>query len=1800
MEQVLFKMDEKPKYKKGQIISAIVSYASDEGVYVLPVNHKKEILLPKEEIDCETYNKDDYNAKAGEKIEVMIVSPSPVTLSQKMIVKVREEEAKIEQITSGEEFDIQCTGYNKGGLTGTMGTYTVFVPAKEIRTGYVKELDKYVGKMLRLKALEIKRSDRRKEIIASQRVILEEERAAREAAKKAAKEEVQTMTDQTAYAANNTVHPVPSVNDRGDFRPGLRPMNGNPDFAGESMYGPQSFRGETISGGGVRVPLPPPPEERIPNAYMYLNFVDLLTAGSKSSVDFFTTSLTDQFEAMKPKLKWIPDSFESFMKTLFPANVEKRYYVSLPGFDRKRKKSEKGNAEFLNNIVIRPEMPGSGVLPDGYDLFLVGDVIFGSVIAVRVKGIDLIDRKVLKFGEKAFVCRAASAYRKKTFIAGGRSNTVPDFGDTNLKTPVLTKERMDKLCEELYPVPDPKNALDVLDRWAQYIAFRRYYLGKQSERCETADTVIVCDSYMVTRDAYRRNEALYKNAVLDGRDVFLKSEQIILSRKFPEAEPYPLIRVDIRKNKKEIESDRTGRGGTGKPKYEAWLNRYTRDPLALAKAAPRYDERGELQNGKEMNQIALGDKYKSTTEDIPPDCTDLEREYKQKTERELQAIEIRYEGIIRERVEQYLASERPVLAAENDRILAEFLQNQRDSLEKEIAENRDREVRRQIAAEGDRLVAQAEKEYSAELKELKTALGKIRADRKKGQKEETRISGLENTIREKEGEFDRKAKSLRESVDPRPYYEARNKKAAENRRRSLEISLEEKLADLGDKRREQLQIELAGDIRREEESVIRNNDTERNAKIRARTEEKTERVYSVYFKPQDGTDLDRLKTMAGGGHLQLVYDNRAEKAKIDRQERTLQSFREGYVKNPYLPAYLFAPELLAQSDRPAERDPEWCLESLNDRQRLAVKRALASDSIFLLQGPPGTGKTQVIAEITAQLCKRGKRVLISSETHKAIDNVFERLPKIPEIRPLRLIPSYSGKNSNYSPENLVDNLYTNITKSLEKQIDRFENFENTKLTFSREMSALRTQYNRVLELGKKASEVQNTRAGLEKSVAECESRAQALQREKTALEERAQVLARTASAIGSGTPWEAGDSDILDGYREGIREILTGYVTLDELAPDDAVRFAQNEESVIRAEVGELLSGDRLPELKKKKMKIWLTMGSLLDAYGDDLEEGDPGYGEYSRAKAEYAAVSSEIKKLEGGSKTEPEKGTVLTALPHLSGRELLLKKLPDEFTGFCADLALLNSETVEKIRAERAEIAEKARGKEAESNAARLEAQSYQNRFEALGDDAAVSEWQDLDASLRQKIQKFFRDFDIAREYDSNNLETAFTVMQESWERMSSDYLKHQEENRRKMPVYREIRDYLSQDDILEEDRQAYTKKLFDRVNVYGITCTSRDRFTEKQNDELRRYGIGDIDIRKENVDVVIVDEVSKSSFLDLLIPILYGKTVILVGDHRQLPPMYDLRNMRGQDFEGLDETIITKEINDRYTRLYEECFFKTLFERVPDAFRVMLNRQYRCHSDIMQVFNHFYGGAEDGLRIGRMQQDDEKAHNLTVRINGKTIISPEKHIYFVDCGAYESSAFEGSTSKINEQEADVCVRLLKEIDKSLQAQIRAGKTATGKNGQRDERLSCGVICTYKDQAGRIWNSQKGVQYGGFSKRQDERLIISTVDDFQGDERDIIILSMVRNPQPGKQFNLEFLQRFERINVALSRARRLLIITGSRKFLSEKGIIDLPDSMGRHERDRFGYPVYRDIIDTIDYKGRVLTASDILGDNNE
>jgi len=189
MEEAVAKMDEQStKFRKGQTITATISSATDEGLALYINNTKKEIVLPKEELITETYNKEDYKGKIGDEIEVMIIGLNPVRLSEKAIAKLKEEEEAIKEIQEGKIFNVTVEGFNKGGLTGRIGSYSVFIPSSQIRIGFVKELDKYVGKTLRCKAEKIESAERRKQIVASQRVILEAEKAERDAAR-AAKEE---------------------------------------------------------------------------------------------------------------------------------------------------------------------------------------------------------------------------------------------------------------------------------------------------------------------------------------------------------------------------------------------------------------------------------------------------------------------------------------------------------------------------------------------------------------------------------------------------------------------------------------------------------------------------------------------------------------------------------------------------------------------------------------------------------------------------------------------------------------------------------------------------------------------------------------------------------------------------------------------------------------------------------------------------------------------------------------------------------------------------------------------------------------------------------------------------------------------------------------------------------------------------------------------------------------------------------------------------------------------------------------------------------------------------------------------------------------------------------------------------------------------------------------------------------------------------------------------------------------------------------------------------------------------------
>ena len=185
-EMAINKMKPNKDFRIGQIINAVISSASDSGLTLSINNAKKDFELPASEM-LEEYKKEDYENKIGEKIRVMVVGKQPIRFSEKAMAKVLKEEAEIEEIKNGKIFEAVITATNKGGLTGKFGSYEVFIPASQIKIGFVKDLEKYVGKTLRLKADKVESRGSRRQIVGSQKVILEAEKAERDAIK-AAKE----------------------------------------------------------------------------------------------------------------------------------------------------------------------------------------------------------------------------------------------------------------------------------------------------------------------------------------------------------------------------------------------------------------------------------------------------------------------------------------------------------------------------------------------------------------------------------------------------------------------------------------------------------------------------------------------------------------------------------------------------------------------------------------------------------------------------------------------------------------------------------------------------------------------------------------------------------------------------------------------------------------------------------------------------------------------------------------------------------------------------------------------------------------------------------------------------------------------------------------------------------------------------------------------------------------------------------------------------------------------------------------------------------------------------------------------------------------------------------------------------------------------------------------------------------------------------------------------------------------------------------------------------------------------------
>ena len=1506
--------------------------------------------------------------------------------------------------------------------------------------------------------------------------------------------------------------------------------------------------------------------------FIYLDFAQNLQSSSfRNRNDVYKESIEDQFEKIKRKLALYGINsvidLRKFVNLCFPM-MKSAYYVSLPSFERKIESV--GNypgMDCIYNMILRPEKKGviSSIIPKELDVILVGDLVFrNNLISFVVKGLDLIDENVEKFGELRIECAAACAVTKN-------SRNLPDYGieDRDLYKPFLTRDMVLSLCEKVYPIENPERAIEVFEKWKKYVDFRSYFVNVQSQRNECVQGIELIKAYAVSRSDYRKNEDIYEQHLLDHNKNFIQREQVLLSEANDDTVEFPLVRVEIVCNLAEISKSMSREKKI--TNFERELRRFTRVQVALSPNNPTNNS--GLDFGR--NLIYLGDRIAFEAENEAPNCEDILQFFEKKLAQINSQIDNKYAGIIRAAISSYREKEEVHLGEEYEKTIKEYFDALDRNLDSDVNNNTDKSISKRYQSKIREIKAKYDKQRINLEKKFK---GKIKGENADEEKEKY-ASEIENINQAESHEID--------SIPLLSWYEERNCKLKHDFEKSHILQKNKEVEQLCEEKERLLKLELADAIAQEKKEFEDQVAQERQEEVRKKTEQLTLRHFYVYFKAED-IDFDYLKPAVLSSYKYLVYDNRAEKAKIERQKKTLESFYHGYVKNPFLASYLFVPETLGKAESEI-RDIEWFGSRLNDSQKEAVRKALASNSLFLLQGPPGTGKTEVIAEITAQYVKQGKKVLVSSETHKAIDNVFDRLPKIPEIRPLRLIPSQSNKDTQYSPEKLVDNLYGSISSRLDRRIQRYENFTEMKNNFSEKMQELRFRYDQLLQLEKVCRDVQTKKSSnIETIDVNIEERRNAKRPLQDELEQYDSILL----CIDRGVFWEDVEkADILVKIGTRLYEILVKYDFFLDLDNEKIQAIYKISLDQVSEEFRTIEENSSSMSVEQEKASIRSKIRALRDPDTDEIMEGK---------EEEYEELRKQLISLKNAKDTDSE----IDYASLLVASFISADKLSDSSkrTKILQQFSDIKAQIADCVRAEKgslSEISSELRNKITDIDDQISEYKRNRNllqiEIEQLNDDSSYVNFRKKQQELRKEITDFFTDFEIFDEYPADDYAAAIEIIVKRWNEIELNQETLQRENKSKIPMYRAIREYLDDEEILEEDRISYTKKLFDNANVFGMTCTSREYYSEESMRSLREYKLGNINVRNVGIDVVIIDEVSKSSFLDLMIPVLYGKTVILVGDHRQLPPMYDLKHMKKADFDGLDPEVIDYDLNKQYQELYETCFFKTLFERVPSAYKIMLDKQYRCHSDIMDVFNHFYSTNGKGLSVGLSNQNDLKNHDLEIKTSGLTLIEPHNHIYFINCTEYESQLHAESTSIINRQEAEVIAKLLQLMNDQYGKMIAKGTIR--KDKKKDERKSAGVICTYRDQAKHIKSLIKGKSFTNFSVKREDRLIINTVDDFQGDERDIIIVSMVRNPKGGKA-NSDFIKQFERINVALSRARCMLVVVGSMDYLNRIDI-DLPDINGNKDLDRYSFPVYREIIRTIQAKGRIIQATDVLGEVN-
>lgn len=254
-----------------------------------------------------------------------------------------------------------------------------------------------------------------------------------------------------------------------------------------------------------------------------------------------------------------------------------------------------------------------------------------------------------------------------------------------------------------------------------------------------------------------------------------------------------------------------------------------------------------------------------------------------------------------------------------------------------------------------------------------------------------------------------------------------------------------------------------------------------------------------------------------------------------------------------------------------------------------------------------------------------------------------------------------------------------------------------------------------------------------------------------------------------------------------------------------------------------------------------------------------------------------------------------------------------------------------------------------------------------------------------------------------------------------------------------------------------------------------------------------------KMRFDTVIIDEAAQCIELSALIPLKYGcKQCIMVGDPNQLPP-----------------TVLSQQAA---SLKYEQSLFVRMFNKHQDRVH-MLNVQFRMHPDIAEFpSKEFYNG--------KLETGSTNLERTKKVWHDRSLFSPYR--FFNVKGSHERS--ERTKSLFNKKEAMVAFQLYRALENKIGHSEIAGKV--------------GIISPYKQQVNllkRVFKTELG-ELGAAD------IDFNTIDGFQGQEKEVIIISCVRAEPDG--YGVGFLGDTRRMNVAVTRAKSALWILGNEESL--------------------------------------------------